>query len=69
MKEGDVEWRIWFSLVHTFIAAVWRSSGIHTRTHTVSCTVSSLVIEALGEDGMSVFPGPGNELSRRTSPN
>lgn len=54
MKEEIVEWCIWFSLVHTFI---------------VSHTVSSLVLEALGEDGVPVFPGPGNELSRITSPN
>lgn len=37
----------------------------HSHTH----TVSFLVLEALGEDGMPVFPGPGNELSRITSPN
>lgn len=71
MKGEEVEWCIWFSLVHTFIASVGVHSGAHTHTHAhaVSHTVSFLVMEALGEDGMPGFPGPSNELSRITSPN
>lgn len=69
MKEEEAEWCIWFSLVHTFIASASVSSGTHTHTYTVSHAVFFLVMEALGEDGMPVFPGPSNELSRITSPN
>lgn len=68
MKEGEVEWCIWVSLLNTFIASVSVSRGIHTVFNT-SLQVSFLVLEALGEDGMTGFPGPSNELSRITLPN
>jgi len=65
MKDEDVEWQIWISLVYTFLASVSVSSGVDTHTHTLTntpFTMFFLVIEALREDGMPGFPGPSNEL-------
>lgn len=52
---------IWFSLVHTFMAPVGKSSvthtGMHTcaHTHTHTCTLHTHTHKALGQDG---FPRP-----------
>lgn len=55
MKGEEVEW---FSLVHTLVDSVSESTGTQTHTHTRPHIVSFLVLKALGEDGMPVFPRP-----------
>lgn len=55
MKGEEVEC---FSLVPTLVDSVGESTGTQTHTHTRPHTVSFLVLKALGEDGMPVFPRP-----------
>lgn len=63
---ADERGRSWMVFFGPYFHSLSRRRHWYTNTHphTISYTVSFLVLKALGEDGMPVFPGPSRELSR-----